>query len=76
MAKKVINVFTLVVTQCVLNQSQGYWLQFDAIVATITMCSMMENNNVGANEPIHVCDLLFGLFMLMFFIFEFLWFHV
>jgi hypothetical protein len=66
MAKKAINVFTLMVTQCVLNQSQGYWLQFDAIVATITMCSMMENNNVGANEPIQVCDLLFGLFMLMF----------
>jgi hypothetical protein len=72
MAKKVINVFTLVVAQCVLNQSQGYWLQFDAVVATITMCSMMENKNVGANEPIQVCDLLFDLFMLMFFIFELL----
>jgi hypothetical protein len=73
MAKKVINVFTLVVvTQCVLNQSQGYWLQFDAIVATITMCSMMENNNVGGNEPIQVCDLLFHIFMLMFLIFELL----
>jgi hypothetical protein len=70
MAKKVINVFTLMVTQCVLNQSKGYCLQFDGIVATITMCSMMENNNVGANEPIQVCDLLFGLFMLMFLIFE------
>jgi hypothetical protein len=53
-----------------LNQSKGYCLQFDAIVATITMCSMMEKNNVGANEPIQVCDLLFGLFMLMFLIFE------
>jgi hypothetical protein len=52
MAKKVINVFIPMVTQCILNQSQGYWLQFDAIVATTTMCSMMENNNVGANEPI------------------------
>jgi len=35
-----------------IEPSQDYWLQFDAIVATITMCSMMENNNVGANEPI------------------------
>jgi hypothetical protein len=72
MAKKVFNLFTLLVTQCVLNQSQGYRLQFDAIVATITMCFMMENNNVGVNEPIQVCDVLFDLFMLMFLIFELL----
>lgn len=72
MAKKMIIIFPPVVAQCVLNQSQGYWLQFDAIVATITMCSMMENKNVGINEPIQVCDLLFDLFMLMFLIFELL----
>jgi hypothetical protein len=40
------------VTQCVLNQLERYWLLFlDAIVATIAMCYMMENkNNVTTNE--------------------------
>jgi hypothetical protein len=36
------------------------------LVAVIAMCCMMENNNVAANEPVQVCDLLFGFFMLMF----------
>jgi hypothetical protein len=35
---------------------------------------MMENNNVGANEPIQVCDLLFGLFMLMFWYLNYFYF--
>jgi len=49
--KKVANVLTLMVTQCVLNQLERYWLLFDAIVATITICYMMENNNnVTTNE--------------------------
>jgi hypothetical protein len=50
-AKKVVNVLTLMVTQCVLNQPKKYWLLSYAIVATIAMCYMMENkNNVTKNE--------------------------
>ncbi len=50
-AKKVVNVLTIMVTQCALHQLERYWLLFDAIVATIAMCYMMENkNNVTTNE--------------------------
>jgi len=48
--KKMANVLTLVVTQCVLNQLERYWLLFDAIVATTTICYMMENKNNITNE--------------------------
>jgi hypothetical protein len=49
--KKKANVLTLMVTQCVLNQPERYWLLFDAIVAIIAICYMMENkNNVTTNE--------------------------
>ncbi len=59
--KKMANVLTLMVTQCVLNQLERYWLLFDAIVATIAICYMMENKNNGTtNELMQVCDLLFG----------------
>lgn len=30
------------------------------LAIVIAMCCMMENNNVAANEPMQVCDLLFG----------------
>jgi hypothetical protein len=49
---KANKMLTLVVTQCVLNQSQGYWLLFDAIGVAISMCCMMENYNYGVIIPI------------------------
>jgi len=50
--KKANKMLTLLVTQCVLNQSQGYWLLLDAIGVTISMCCMMENYNYGVIIPI------------------------
>jgi hypothetical protein len=50
--KKMANVLTLMVTQCVLNQPERYWLLFDAIVATIAICYMMENKNNGTTNEL------------------------
>ncbi len=41
-------------TQFTLNQSQGYWLLYDIVVVAIAMCCMMENNNLGVIDPMHV----------------------
>ncbi len=41
-------------TQSTLNQSQGYWLSYDIVVVAIAMCWMMENNNLGVIDPMHV----------------------
>jgi hypothetical protein len=49
---KKINVLTPVITQHVLNQSQGCWLLNYTIVVTITMCYTIENNIVVTNELI------------------------
>ncbi len=53
------NVMTTL-TQWVLNQSQGYWLLFDAIVAIINMCCMMENHNSIVIVLMKVCMWFIG----------------
>jgi hypothetical protein len=55
MVEKINEVLTSMVTQCVLNQSRGYWLLFNAIVAAINMWYMMENHNSTMIVPMHVC---------------------
>jgi len=42
-------------TQCVLNQSQGYWLLSNVIYVVITMCVMMYNTNFNVNDGMQVC---------------------
>jgi hypothetical protein len=42
------------VTQSTLDQSQGYWLLHDIVVVAIAMRCMMENNNLGVIDPMHV----------------------
>jgi hypothetical protein len=46
------------VTQCILNQSWGYWLLSDVIAATTTMCVMMYNTNPNTHEIIQVRGLI------------------
>jgi hypothetical protein len=57
----------LVVTQCVFNQSRGYWLLFDVISTALTMHVMMHNTNSNTNEIMQVCGLIaFEFFCLRF----------
>jgi hypothetical protein len=51
--------------QTIALQNKVFNLQC-GLAIVIAMCCMMENNNVATNEPMQVCDLLFGFFMLMF----------
>ncbi len=53
------NVMTTL-TQWVLNQSRRYWLLFNAIVATISMCCMMENHNSIMIVLMKVCMCFIG----------------
>jgi hypothetical protein len=46
-----LEILTPMVIECVLNQSRGYWLLFDAIISTISLCVMMKyNTNFGIND--------------------------
>jgi hypothetical protein len=40
--KTITNTLLLVVQQCVLNKSQGYWLVIDALVYVFSSCNMMK----------------------------------
>ncbi len=50
-------------TQCVLNQSQGYWLLFNVNYIAITMCVMMYNTNFNVNDGMQICG--FDCFFLL-----------
>ncbi len=53
--KTIINIFLPIVQQCVLNQSQGYWLVVDALVYIFSLCNMMkcETSSIEAlNYPL------------------------
>jgi hypothetical protein len=56
--KLMSKVLTLMVSQCILNQSRRYCLFFDVISTTITMCVMMYNTNSNTNEIMQVCGLI------------------
>jgi len=43
-AKTITNTLMLVVKQCVLNQSQGYWLLLDALGSTFSVCNVIKAN--------------------------------
>ncbi len=60
LTQKVSEALTLVGNQCVLNQSQRYWLLFDAIFIAITMCCIMGNTNLNAIDVMQIC--YFSLF--------------
>ncbi len=53
--KTIINTLLQVVQQCVLNQSQGYWLVVDALVYIFSSCNMMKwetSSNEALNYPL------------------------
>ncbi len=43
-AQAIINTLMPIVKQCVLNQSEGYWLLSDALVSTFSLCTMIKAN--------------------------------
>ena len=44
-AKAVSDVLSPVVSQCVINQTRGYWLLSDAIIAAMSIATMMEETD-------------------------------